>query len=164
MDVFVYTHTTTFRLSTTSVLPYLLSSPPVSTCPSSWGRGTPGCPDSSAGSWQRPSGGTCPRPAGWGGRLVCLFDTWAQHEHCTWRYTETAAGTDLYGEDKHSTAGHHVEEEDHGFILVRGVGVKYPLGHHMTLTHTHTQKTWLISLSSLFRAHFFYFSEISLIL
>lgn len=52
--------------------------------------------------------------------------------------TETAAATDLYGEDEDSTPGHHVEEEDHRFILMRRVGVKYPLGHHMTLRHRHT--------------------------
>lgn len=44
--------------------------------------------------------------------------------------------TDLDGEDQDSTSGHHVEEEDHSFILVGGVGVKDPLGHHVTLRHT----------------------------
>lgn len=48
---------------------------------------------------------------------------------------------DLYGKDEDSTTSHHIEEQDHGFILMGRVGVKYPLGHHMTLwdTHTHTR-------------------------
>lgn len=46
--------------------------------------------------------------------------------------------TDLYGEDEDSATGHHVEEEDHGIILVGGVGVEYPLGHHMALRQKHS--------------------------
>lgn len=40
----------------------------------------------------------------------------------------------LDGEDEHPATRHHVEEEDHGFVLVRRVGVECPLGHHVTLT------------------------------
>lgn len=58
---------------------------------------------------------------------------------------ETAAGTDLDGEDEDSTPGHHVEEQDHGFILVGGVGVKYPLGHHVTLRRKNETSSDLIS-------------------
>lgn len=47
-----------------------------------------------------------------------------------------AAAANLDGEDEHPTTGHHVEEEDHSLILVRGVGVEYPLGHHVTLIDT----------------------------
>lgn len=47
---------------------------------------------------------------------------------------KSPAAAHLDGEDEHSTTSHHVEEEDHGFVLVRGVGVKNPLGHHVTLT------------------------------
>lgn len=46
---------------------------------------------------------------------------------------------DLYGKDEDSTTSHHIEEQDHGFILMGRVGVKYPLGHHMTLWDTNTQ-------------------------
>lgn len=46
--------------------------------------------------------------------------------------------TDLYGEDEDSAPGHHVEEEDHGIVLVGRIGVEYPLGHHMTLRQTNT--------------------------
>lgn len=60
---------------------------------------------------------------------------------------------DLYGKDEDSTTSHHIEEQDHGFILMGRVGVKYPLGHHMTLwdTHTHTHKTtyWLTEKSEI---------------
>ena len=56
-----------------------------------------------------------------------------------WFFSGTAAATDLYSEDENSASGHHVEEEDHGFILVRRVGVKYPLGHDVTLRHTRQQ-------------------------
>lgn len=44
--------------------------------------------------------------------------------------------TDLNGKDENSSPGHHVEEEDHGFIFMRRVSVKYPLCHHMTLRNT----------------------------
>lgn len=46
-------------------------------------------------------------------------------------HERTAANLD--GEDEHSTTSHHVEEEDHSFILMRRVGVEDPLGHHVTL-------------------------------
>lgn len=49
---------------------------------------------------------------------------------------ESTPATDLYSEDKDSTPSHHVEEEDHGFILMGRVSVKYPFSHHMTLSHT----------------------------
>lgn len=42
---------------------------------------------------------------------------------------------DLYGENEDSPPSHHVEEQDHGFVLMGGVGVKYSLGHDMTLAH-----------------------------
>lgn len=64
----------------------------------------------------------------------------------------TVAVTDLYGKDEDSTPGHHVEEEDHGFILMGGVSVKYPLGHDMTLRQTQqqtvTELSDLLDLSS----------------
>lgn len=41
--------------------------------------------------------------------------------------------TYLNGEDQDSAPGNHVEEEYHGFVFMRRVGVKDPLGHHMTL-------------------------------
>lgn len=40
---------------------------------------------------------------------------------------------DLDGKDEYSSTGHHVEEEDHGLILMRGVRVENSLGHHVTL-------------------------------
>ena len=43
---------------------------------------------------------------------------------------------DLDGEDEDAASCHHVEEEDHGLVLMGGVGVKYPLGHHMSLGYT----------------------------
>ena len=47
--------------------------------------------------------------------------------------------TNLDGEDEDTSTGHHVEEEDHSFVLMRRVGVKDPLGHHMALWNTKTQ-------------------------
>ena len=41
--------------------------------------------------------------------------------------------SNLNSEDQHPATRHHVEEEDHGFILVGRVRVKHPLGHDMTL-------------------------------
>lgn len=80
--------------------------------------------------------------------LICHLNiTWITD---IWFITETVAVTDLYGEDEDSTPGHHVEEEDHGFILMGRVGVKYSLGHHMTLRHN---REWLIYLTSLILPH-----------
>lgn len=76
------------------------------------------------------------------GSFVCV--TREYHMNISYRHH-----WDLYGEDEHSTPGHHVEEEDHGFILVGGVGVKYPLGHHVTLRHTQKTVTDLFELSDL---------------
>lgn len=64
---------------------------------------------------------------------------------------QTVRSSDLYGKDEDSTTSHHIEEQDHGFILMGRVGVKYPLGHHMTLWDTHTHKTtyWLTEKSEI---------------
>ena len=35
----------------------------------------------------------------------------------------------LYGKDKDSSVGHHVDEEGHGLVLPGGVGVEEPGGH-----------------------------------
>lgn len=41
--------------------------------------------------------------------------------------------TYLNGEDQDPAPGNHVEEKYHGFIFMGGIGVKDPLGHHVTL-------------------------------
>lgn len=41
--------------------------------------------------------------------------------------------TYLNGEDQDPAPGNHVEEKYHGFIFMGRIGVKDPLGHHMTL-------------------------------
>lgn len=51
--------------------------------------------------------------------------------------------THLDGEDEDPATRHHVEEEDHGLVLMGRVGVKYPLGHHMAL-HTHNKVTFML--------------------
>lgn len=39
----------------------------------------------------------------------------------------------LNSENQYSAPGHHVQEEDHSFILMRRVCVEHPLGHDVTL-------------------------------
>lgn len=41
--------------------------------------------------------------------------------------------TYLNGEDQDPAPGNHVKEKYHGFIFMGRIGVKDPLGHHMTL-------------------------------
>lgn len=59
---------------------------------------------------------------------------------------ERTAAANLDGEDEHTTTSHHVEEEDHSFILMRRVGVEYPLGHHVTLIDAQHRRQQLISV------------------
>lgn len=60
---------------------------------------------------------------------------------------ERRAAANLDGEDQHSTTSHHVEEEDHSFILMRRVGVEDPLGHHVTLMDAQHRRQRLMSTS-----------------